>query len=119
MAKHPRIDLRPSPYIHSPLTVEKIMRNVVYALLPLVSFSVWQFGISALALILVTTFACLGTESLFCRLSGKANSLKDYSATIRFITGDDATAWVSVMDGRGGRFCRHCHGQNPVWRYRL
>ncbi len=82
MAKHPLIDLRPSPYIHSPLTVEKIMRNVVYALLPLVAFSVWQFGISALALIIVTTLACLGTESLFCRLSGKANTLKDYSATI-------------------------------------
>ncbi len=82
MAKKPIIDLRPSPYIHSPMTVEKIMRNVVYALMPLVAFSFWQFGISALALIVTTTLACIGAESLFNYLSGKPHSIRDFSATI-------------------------------------
>ncbi len=77
-----RVELRTSPHLRTTLTVETIMRNVVYALLPLCAFAVYQFGISALALILVVTLSCLGTEALFSRASGKGNTLSDYSATI-------------------------------------
>lgn len=76
------LELRPSPHLHGAPTVEQIMRNVVYALLPIAGFAVWAFGLSALALQLTVVAACLGTEALFGRLAGKAGTLGDFSAVI-------------------------------------
>lgn len=58
------------------------MRNVVYALLPVCAWSVYQFGISALLLLLVTTLACVLTEYLFCRLARRPSTIGDYSVVI-------------------------------------
>ena len=77
-----RVELRTSPHIKSTASVPQIMRNVVYALLPLAAWSVWQFGISALVLILTVTAGCVLTERLFNHLSGKESTLSDWSATI-------------------------------------
>ena len=55
---------------------------MVYALLPIAAFAVWQFGISALVLILTVTASCLLTEHLFNRAGNKPNTLRDWSATI-------------------------------------
>ena len=52
------------------LTVEQIMRNVVLALLPISAFAVYQFGLSALLLLMTTTLVAMGTEFLFARLPG-------------------------------------------------
>ena len=78
----PLVEIRTSPHIRKAPSVEDIMRNVVYALLPICAFSVYAFGISALALILVTTLSCALTESLFCWLAGRPNTLSDYSVII-------------------------------------
>ncbi len=80
--KAPSIELRTSPHVRRAPSVDQIMRNVVYALLPVCAFAVYQFGISALALILVTVLACVGTEQLFCWLSKKPTTVGDYSAVI-------------------------------------
>lgn len=80
--KLPQIELRTAPHVKAAPTVEQIMRNVVYALLPIAAFAVWQFGISALALLLTVTSSCLLTEHLFNRAGGKPNTLRDWSATI-------------------------------------
>ena len=77
-----KIELRTSPHLHSVSTVNVIMRNVVYALLPICGFAVYQFGISALALIITVLLSCLGTERLFNRLNSAPSSLNDYSAVI-------------------------------------
>ena len=77
-----KIDIRTSPYIRKAPTVAQIMRNVVYALLPLVMYSVYHFGISALALILVTTLSCIATEHFFCKMSGKKSTILDASAVV-------------------------------------
>jgi len=71
-----------SPHIHQPPSVECIMRNVVYSLLPLCAWSIYVFGISALALIIITTATCLLTETLFCKLADKTNTISDFSAII-------------------------------------
>lgn len=76
------VEIRTSPHLKKAISVEQIMRNVVYALLPVCGWSVYQFGISALALILVTILACILTESLFCWLSGRPNSVGDFSVII-------------------------------------
>jgi len=82
MRKRPTIELRTSPHAHAGDDVVRIMRNVVYALLPICAFAVWQFGLSALALLATVTAACLGSERFFDRLSDKPSSLGDWSATI-------------------------------------
>lgn len=78
----PKVELRTSPHLHGGPSVEQIMRNVVYALLPLCAFAVYQFGLSALALLTTVVATCLATEALFSRLSGRGNTLGDYSAVI-------------------------------------
>ena len=74
--------IRTSPHLKKALTVQQIMAYVVMALLPVCAWSVWQFGISALALMIITTLSCMGTEALFNSISGKENTLTDYSAVI-------------------------------------
>lgn len=80
--QYPMIGLQTSPHVRHHETVEVIMRHVVYALLPICLFSFYQFGISALALIVVTTSACLLTEQLFCKLGKKSTTLDDWSAVV-------------------------------------
>jgi electron transport complex protein RnfD len=82
MSKKPTIELRTSPHAHAGDDVVIIMRNVVYALIPICGFMIWQFGLSALALLVVVTATCLLSERLFNRLSGKPSTLGDWSATI-------------------------------------
>ncbi len=78
----PRIELRTSPHVVKGASVEKIMFHVVLALLPIAAFSVWQYGLSALASLLVVTLTCVASERLFNHLSGQKNTLSDWSATI-------------------------------------
>ena len=76
------IVLHTAPHVKKPQDVPTIMRHVVYSLLPIVAYAVYQFGISVLALTLVTTLACLGTERFFNWMSDKPSSLNDWSSTI-------------------------------------
>lgn len=78
----PSVLLRTSPHLREAPKVDAIMRNVVYAMLPVCAFSVWQFGISVAALILTCTGTALLTEHAVCRLSGRKSSVGDWSATI-------------------------------------
>jgi electron transport complex protein RnfD len=76
------IEVRTSPHFHSGHSVDAIMRNVVYALLPLCAYAIWLFGLSALALLTTTTAACVLTEHILCRLSSKPTSVGDFSVVI-------------------------------------
>ncbi len=58
------------------------MRTVVYSLLPICAFAVYQFGLSALLLLLTTTGAAAVTEWLFARASGRGNTVSDWSVVI-------------------------------------
>ncbi len=78
----PQVLLRTSPHLRKTPPVDEIMRNVVYALLPVCAFAVWQFGISVLALLFTCTVTCLVTEHLICKLQQKPTSIKDWSSVI-------------------------------------
>jgi electron transport complex protein RnfD len=82
MKKKLRVQLETSPHIHSGAHVDDIMANVVYALVPLVLYMVWQFGLSAVAFLVAVVAACLATERLFCWLNNERSSLNDFSAVI-------------------------------------
>lgn len=51
-------------------------------MLPVVFFSVYSFGLNALLVIATATIACLLTEHLLCKFSGKETTIADYSAVI-------------------------------------
>lgn len=78
----PEIQLRTSPHLHSPRNVVLIMRNVVYALVPIAAFSVYNFGLSALCLLLVATLSCVLSERTCNRMMGSESTLGDWSAII-------------------------------------
>jgi electron transport complex protein RnfD len=76
------IQVRTSPHTHAPLALEEIMRNVIFALIPIAAWGVWIFGLSALLLILVTTASCVLAEHFYCTLLHRESTVNDYSAAI-------------------------------------
>ena len=77
-----QIEIRSAPHIKAPRSVEEIMRNVVYALLPVCAFYVFQYGISALASMLVITGTCVLFERALVGSGTQAGSPSDWSAVI-------------------------------------
>ena len=71
-----------SPHITKGLSADVIMRNVVWAMTPLVVFAVYSFGINAALVIATATGASILTEHVLCKLSGKESTIADWSATI-------------------------------------
>ncbi len=71
-----------SPHLKKRVEVDDIMRNVVYALIPVCLFAFIEYGISSLALIFTCVTVCVLTEHLFCRLAGKDTTINDYSIVI-------------------------------------
>ncbi|PSL01708.1 RnfABCDGE type electron transport complex subunit D [Cecembia rubra] len=71
-----------SPHIKKDVSTDLIMKNVVYALLPVVLFSVYAFGINALLVIATSVFGCLLTEHLLCSWSKRESTISDWSAVI-------------------------------------
>ena len=85
--KYLDMELQTSPHMESGESVEKIMLNVTIALVPVVLFSIFKYGLSAIGLITTTVVFCLLTEHLISRaLSGTAgnaqSTLNDYSALL-------------------------------------
>ena len=78
----PQVELRTSPHLQRPIRTDAIMRNVVYALIPVAAFSIYAFGLSALLLIATSTASCLLTEFLVRRLSKVENTAGDWSAVV-------------------------------------
>ena len=76
------LDISSSPHIVKGRSTEDIMKNVVWALLPVVFFSVYSFGLNALLVIFTATFASVITEHALCKFSKKETTLNDYSAVI-------------------------------------
>ena len=97
-----------SPHLSKGLTTTQIMKNVVYALLPVAVYSVYAFGWDALLLMSTTTLSALMAEHYLCRWSGKKSTVGDWSCSDHGTPfGNDATSGISLMDGVFGR-C-HCY----------
>jgi electron transport complex protein RnfD len=80
--KSKTLDIASSPHIMSGRSVDVIMRNVVWALLPVAAFGVFAFGLAALATLVVAVLSCIVTEHVLCRVSGRATTVADASAVI-------------------------------------
>ncbi|MCB0846353.1 MAG: RnfABCDGE type electron transport complex subunit D [Bacteroidetes bacterium] len=76
------LNISTSPHITKGVSTDMIMRNVVYALIPVAIFAVYSFGINALLVILTSVVSCVVTEHVLCRLSKKESTISDWSAVI-------------------------------------
>ena len=71
-----------SPHVRAKDTTDRIMLYVIIALLPTSLFSVYNFGIRALILIVITIASCMASEFIFEKITKRPNTLNDFSAVV-------------------------------------
>jgi Na+-translocating ferredoxin:NAD+ oxidoreductase subunit D len=71
-----------APHNRSSVTTKSIMRDVAIALVPAGLFGVYNFGIHALMVIVVTVMACVLTEYVYCKYMKKTSTVGDFSAVV-------------------------------------
>lgn len=76
------LNISSSPHLTKGLKTDQIMRNVVWALIPVSVFAIYSFGLSALLVILTSTLSCVLTEHILCKISKKSSTIKDWSVVI-------------------------------------
>lgn len=79
---HKTLEIHTSPHIASGASTDVIMRNVVYALLPVGFFAIYAFGIAALFSLATATASAVLTEHLLNRWNGRETPVGDWSAAI-------------------------------------
>lgn len=93
-----------NPHVCSHITTSNIMLAVIIALLPAAGFGIYNFGLDALILILVTVATTVLTEYIYEKLMHKPVTIGDYSA---IVTGlllalnlpSTAPWWIGVVGG--------------------
>ncbi|MCM1184313.1 MAG: RnfABCDGE type electron transport complex subunit D [Roseburia sp.] len=93
-----------NPHVRSKDTTARIMQYVVIALLPAAAFGVYNFGIHALLLILVTVATTVLSEYIYDRCMKKPNSVSDFSAVVTGLLlalnlPPKAPLWIGVIGG--------------------
>ncbi len=78
----PRFLVSSSPHVHDGVTVGGIMKLVIYALLPAAAFSIYIFGLSALAVILVSVVSAVAFEAVTLKVMKRPVKIRDYSAVL-------------------------------------
>jgi len=71
-----------SPHVHSPVTTQTIMRDVLIALAPAMLGAVYFFGFRALTVTLVSVAACVFWEWAYCKVMKVHNKTYDLSACV-------------------------------------
>ena len=71
-----------SPHVHTPITTQTIMRDVLIALLPALVGSVYFFGFRALTVTAVSALAAFLFEKLYCRLMKQNDKTYDLSCLV-------------------------------------
>lgn len=71
-----------SPHIRDKETTTNLMGQVIVALMPATIFGIYNFGIHALSVILVSIVSCVIFEAAFEKIVGKKNTVLDLSAIL-------------------------------------
>ena len=74
--------LSSSPHIHAGETTEKIMRAVIYSLLPACGVAIYFFGFRALLILLLCVAGCMVAEAVCQRLMHRPVTIADGSAAL-------------------------------------
>ena len=71
-----------SPHVRAKDSTNRIMLYVILALLPTSLFGIFNFGLKALLLIVLTIASCVATEWVFERIIHKKSTIRDLSAVV-------------------------------------
>ena len=71
-----------SPHIRDRESTTNIMGQVLLALMPATLFGIYNFGIRALVIILITVISCVFFEAAFEKLTDRKNTIMDLSAAV-------------------------------------
>ena len=102
-----------NPHVRSKVTTSSIMLAVVIALLPAAGFGIYNFGLDALILIVVTVATTVGTEYAYGKLMNRKPTIGDYSAVVTGLL--LALNLPSSAPCNRRRVC-HISGEDAVWR---
>lgn len=76
------LSVSPSPHIKSGVTTTRLMADVLIALLPATVFGIFQFGLRALELLLVSVASAMGFEWGVEKILHRKNTILDLSAVV-------------------------------------
>jgi len=93
-----------SPHIKSGVSTQRIMLDVIIALIPAMLASVYYFKVQAAMLILVTVLACLLSEYAWNVIVKKPNTISDLSAVVTGILlalnlSPAVPVWIAAIGG--------------------
>lgn len=71
-----------SPHIRSGATTQKLMLDVIIALIPATLAGIWFFGVNAAILVAATTLSCVLFEYLARKALKRSNTIGDLSAVV-------------------------------------
>ncbi|UUV19447.1 RnfABCDGE type electron transport complex subunit D [Fusobacteria bacterium ZRK30] len=96
------LKMGPSPHVRTSETVEKVMYDVIIALLPALLMAVYVFGIQALTTTLIAVGTCMATEGIMQKIMGKDIDIKDGSAIITgilfaFVVPVTMAYWIVIV----------------------
>lgn len=99
-----KLKVSSNPHVRSRVSTSQIMLAVILALLPAAGFGIYNFGIKALILIVVTIASCVLTELLFEVIMKKPITIKDFSAVVTGLLlalnlPSTAPWWIGVLGG--------------------
>ncbi len=99
-----KLKVSSSPHIRDRVTSGNIMLMVVIALLPASAFGVYNFGLSALIMLISTTVSSVLTEYVYEKLMHKKVTINDFSAVVTgLLLGlnmpPTAPWWMGVLGG--------------------
>lgn len=77
-----RLTVSSSPHIRSSETTQKIMRDVMIALAPAAAFGVYNFGLRALTILVLSIVSAIMTEALCQKIRKQAITIDDFSAVV-------------------------------------
>lgn len=93
-----------NPHVRSNVTTNAIMLAVVIALLPAAGFGVYNFGLHALFLMIITIVSCVLTELIYEKALKKEVTIGDFSAVVTGLLlamnlPPMAPLWIGVVGG--------------------
>ena len=76
------LNVSSSPHVRNKITTQNLMFDVAIAMIPASVYGVWQFGMHALLVLIVTVVSCVLSEYVYEKLMKKPITVSDGSAVV-------------------------------------
>ena len=76
------LSMTASPHIKSPIKTKNLMADVLLALMPMLVWAIYIFGLRALTITLISVLSCVIFELVYRKLAKKSCSIGDLSAVV-------------------------------------